>query len=1108
MTANMLSPNSIRRPQSPRRAASSNNPSSSRRNDFSRVHNSSTMEEDGSADQPSVRRRARGEMGTFGKAALACVSPGLIVDNKAVMCVDDSLDKGMAYTGKYVPPAAKRNFAACASHTNEAANRYGPVAKEAAVDFAMTAAEAYRQECKSDHNRGGDELFFTDPSATVPQEDQVNSLLAGVADSHIGSDSIFEEKKDELSSLADEESSVNLNSPHQHRTTKQRPKVAQQQQHQQQQQQQKQKQQQLPRHISMDRSEPAPRRTATRFPNTNDLMAKPESLTPPRVSRSTDRGGFEPTPKKNLRATRMELFHQTADPSSPETRLSRALQDLDRQDQMIESLKRQLQITQSELDDTVSKLDETKQTSQSRQFKATEMQARAIQERKRMEDRYQNEVAQTKLLQEIVSQLQVEISSLKMALRQQGKGPIVVKEPTLPGVEKNPSSASGRELMAMRAEIVELRSQLVEANAANIDGAGVSVKTLEELEKVKNKLQETEAELQAIKEKERNYQKLQEQLFMAEYAATDTKTKLEDDLKRASETEMELRTELNKTKASLQRLEREKSRKRLHSSADQGRSNKQLEAAKEEAAQLREQLKDEKISAQKDIEKLTNDLEEMKQKLTLATRDAAQLRTENRDEKRKAEEKNSMQNETIKTLQQQIHSKDEKMIAQVRQIAELNGLLSDKGVDSNAHLKQIASLTNDIKRLEANEASLEQELQLHKTLLKEEREASNRDTDDTQDKDQTRGLTDNSEVESSLRQEISDLKAHISQLEERPFSKDATTDVLLKEISDLKSKLRQAEARSREEKLRSEEERRISRENTTGHLKELERLKQERNETLAAKNEMEKELVELRKKLVVATESNVAAASARARDSVGSEVSSNVVRLRNEMAMARARLVSAREQTRHYDGDSISTMASHRHPTLPQAPPSPIGSHVSQGSSWAPPSVERMYSISAEQPDGPSMPDFQKQQSSLPRTATPSPASSVESNVAPQNDVAPQTVVLSPKMSEPVVTTAETIGHRDLRSRTQIANSFMTSKAPVSSKSDLQRKLEESKRRLEKADLKLESLLGSKTNQSGTYRPLKNVVVVGEGISEGVIDQVFSSPSGNIEITQRSYGDV
>jgi hypothetical protein len=1152
-TVNMLSPtsitNSIPRPQSPRRVASRNssrNNNNNNNNNNARIHTAS-LEEDGAADQPTVRRRAHGEMGHFGKAALSCVAPGLLVDNKAVMCVDNSLDQGVEYTEKYAP-VAKRNFTAFASntkdYTTDAANRYAPKAKEAAVDFAETAAEAYRLECKSDNNRGGDELFFANPSSTIPNEDHVNSLLAGLAGSNNDSDSIFEEKK-ETDSVA-EESSVNLNGNDDAQPG--RPQVI--------------------RHIQIDPVIPSARRPATRFPNTNDLMAKPESMTPPRVSRSSYRDDFAPSsssaPKKNLRATRMELFHQaqTSEMSSPETRLSRALQDLDRQDQMIDSLKRQMQMTQSELDEMGTKLDDVKQSAQERQFKATETQAKAIQERKRMEDRYQNEAAQTKLLQEIIAQLQVEISSLKVAVRgkdKEGFSPYGVRGEPLPSASswENPSSSggetvrgkdkegfspygvrgeplpsasswenpssSGGEIISMRLEIVELRSQLAEAHAANIDDSA-SVKTFEELDDLKNELRETEAELKEIKEKEQNYQKLQEQLFLMEYSSNETKSKLENRLKKASSTEIDLRSELSKTKASLQRLEREKSRKRLHSTADQERVNKQLEAAKEEVAKLKEHLGYDKATTSDEIENLTNALEEVKQKLSLATRETAQLKTEELYERRKTDESMAKQTETIKTLQQHIHSKDEKMITHVRQIAELNGLLSDKGFDSNAHLKKITSLDKAIKNLEANEASLQQELQLQKNLLKEEREEATKfqaarasvDNDSVwqlkermervkssgDEMPNPNGEVDARGGEVALRKEINDLKREISRLEKNQSSESVKEEILLKEIADLKSRLRQAEGRGREEKLRSQEERRMSRENTTGHDKELERLKQERNETLAAKNEMEKELVELRKRLVVATQKHVAAATAQARDSVGSEVSSNVLRLRNEMGLARARLATAREHTRAYDGDSISTKTSARHHALPQSPPSPGGSHISQGSSWAPPIVERQHHVVSPQADGAKIPDLPKENPVPLPSATATPDSSFETKLA-----APK-VVVAPKISTPNVITPEKSGRDYLQSRTQMANSFIAPSAAPSTSSNLQRKLEESRRRLDKANSKLVSLLGPRTTQDGTYGPLRSVVVVGEEMADGVIDEVFSSPSGSIEITQRSYGDI
>lgn len=88
----------------------------------------------------------------------------------------------------------------------------------------------------------------------------------------------------------------------------------------------------------------------------------------------------------------------------------------------------------------------------------------------------------------------------------------------------------------------------------------------------------------------------------------------------------------------------------------------------------------------------------------------------------------------------------------------------------------------------------------------------------------------------------------------------------------------------------------------------------------------------------------------------------------------------------------------------------------------------------------------------------------------------------------------------------------MTSPASRGS-SDLQKRLEESKKRLDKANSRLETLLAPRSDS--TERPLQSIVVVESPNrsllstrSTDMMDEVYSSPSGNIEIRHRASARI
>mmetsp|Transcript_24800 Transcript_24800/g.60983 ORF Transcript_24800/g.60983 Transcript_24800/m.60983 type:complete len:1055 (+) Transcript_24800:203-3367(+) len=1037
------------------------------------------------------RRRGNGELGIFSQAAVACVSPQLLVNNKAAMCMDNSIDQGVEYTEKYIPRAKAK--------VKNVANTYGPVVKESAVDFAMTAAEAYRQECKSEEqNRGGDELFFQNPNAKLPPDEPTNSMLAGMSGNRSQDGSLLDEKesevfdpwaaeqKESVFDLQEEVSDVDLNEgglPFKKEKRK-NTNLLNRNNH---------SNHSRSRSNSADpsRSQAPVRR---RFPNTNELMGRTDNLTPPRITRSEDKNPFPSsgstggsTGKRELRATRMELFRQGQgkDPSTPESRLTKALVDLDQQDNMIHSLKRQLDLTQSELDETLTKLDQAHHMAQEKTFQATQVKAKAIQERNQLAGRYQNETAQTDQLQETIARLKLEISTLQLQAQERDMS-VMSGLPPFSASFDGASGASKSQIVSLRAEIVELRSQLAEAHASNIDD-NASVRTFGELDDLKQKLQTTEAELRDIKLKEQNFQRLQEQMFLLQYEANDTKMRLEKQLQEASDVELGLRSELSKTKASLQRLENEKSRKRLFNSAG---ANKQLQTAREEIAKLREGLGQEKKNAKQEIDKLSKELEEVKQKLMVSDDELVDVKAQASNDRKKMQDGMKEQAETVKSMQQKIHSKDEKMIAHLRKISELESLLIDNGVDSSAHLKKISSLERRVVQLESSERMLQQELELQKNLLKEEREEASKKPGAGVDKESVRRLKERMERvksfespkptrgdvdlvvrETALKKQIEALKAEVTGLQRSQSSDGVKEEILLKEIASLKARLRQTESYGKEEKLRSEEERRMSRDLSVGHSRELERLRHEQLETLAAKNKMERELVELRQKLVEATQSNVQTITAQAKVSEGVEVTGNVNRLRSELAVARARLATAREQSRAYDGDSISTKNStpQRRPvSMQQSPPSPVESNFSQGSSWAPPNINRLRVVINQSTE---LEELTKETSPVPSPALTAATASTTGTKSP----AATKIIVAPTLRPPAVITPE---KADILPRAT-PPTYGSSKSRSSS-ADLRQRLEASRRRLDNANSKLEKLLAP-----------GNIVVVEEEKNESLLEEVL-----------------
>ena len=646
--------------------------------------------------------------------------PGLLVafNQNATACMNLSMNQSKQYADRY-GPIAKQNLTACASNTKE-------VAGEGWKDFTMTAAEVYRQECKMDDNRGGDAAFFME--TTEKGDIDKNSLMDGKSNDERGgefsgqvqSKSTRRKRFPEAIHIKDPVADVDI----------------------------------------------SPKRKDRR------RKKKVEAKEPGNYLQQT----------ANLRETRMELFKKGEDLSDPEVRLSRALEDINRQDQLIAGLKRQLGITQENLDETIDELTRAKQVSQDSHFKATEIQARALQERKRLEDMYEQESETNRKMQSNLAQLHSEISTLRMTLQKsKGEAP------------SNDGSFLTPQVIALRAEIVELRYQLAEAHAANDDNS--SLNTYGEMDEIRNKLRETEWQLRALQDKDLDVRKLEEKhrqeerllkekIQKLEAAARENEAQLQEKYESSLESENDVRSEMIKMKANLQRLERERSRNRLHSSADVDRLNKQLILARDAASKSKQLLVNEQKAAREESSKLKKELEELKREMAISRKE--------------------------------INVKSEESLRGQK--------WADPEPKDYSHRDGRAGL-----RLKAVEQSYANQIRV------------------------------------------------------------------------LKSRLNEGEAKVKEEKYRADEERRMSRESETKRTEELRRLRQANEQVKEEKSRLEDEIYELKTRLASTSLGDVSSVSSKTEKSADSAVPENVRRLRNELALARARLSAARDQSRSID---------------------------------------------------------------------------------------------------------------------------------------------------------------------------------------------------------------
>ncbi|MGK3735317.1 MAG: hypothetical protein ACI8RD_002893 [Bacillariaceae sp.] len=152
------------------------------------------------------------------------------------------------------------------------------------------------------------------------------------------------------------------------------------------------------------------------------------------------------------------------DISEPEKRLASALQDLNRQDLFIQSLARKIESTQNSLDERTQEL-------KREQCKTNNIQTH------RLQDLSGKEAKENKSLQKTISQLQIEISTLKMSSNKQDNNDKKRHE------EDTLLSDNNAQNLSLKAEIVELRSRYEENMKIALNSADMVRANLKRLER-------------------------------------------------------------------------------------------------------------------------------------------------------------------------------------------------------------------------------------------------------------------------------------------------------------------------------------------------------------------------------------------------------------------------------------------------------------------------------------------------------------------------------------------------------------------------------------------------------------------------------------------------
>lgn len=864
-----------------------------------------------------------GSFASMGRSVLACTSPS-----------NDQASH--SFTKDYGATSLQRkNLKVCLDTTAVAAG-----------DFAVTTAEIYRQECRSDgrgrenlHVGSNDKFLRQKRSQSNLRGGQRNSNNAGSPDDNSLTESLhFAERRDILGEDSRRK-----------------------------------------RYGKIPGAEPEglPSRRNL-YVDINEFHEEERAfdITPPRVDRTSGVNEFAPRAERgNIEEAQMELFQlgNNSPSAATENKLARALQDLKRQDKVIEGWKRQLEMTQKHLDDAFTDLEKTKKDSQEKQRKAAEVRARVVRDRKKLQDLYDAEVEQRKKLEENVSKLQNEISTLKVTLRNARGSSAATMSPS----PRNISDAANKsQIVALKAEIVDLKSQMAEAHAMSIDDHSALHSTAE-VDELKRKLNAAEAELEQLRSKDediqavrKNYEDsvrlLNEKLERIEKDSKNTQTKLEANLKAAVDEENQVRTELHKFKANCQRLERERSRTRVHSAADIERLNRQLSAARDEVARLKQQLSNAETSAKEESEKLKHEMADLRQQLKESGHEFSENESMTMEDRTKLKLELKNLKEEVEMRKQQLRVKSEEVTSQAIRIAELESSSKSKGLPPSPHMaemQQLRSLQNEVQVLKLNETSLRDEITKQQKMVEQERKETIKaeslrraqSVNETVRLDQLRQeleeykQLDEKRLEQDaligkLQKQIADLEEKVDSLKNKPESEEVFKSKLISienayknEIEALKTKLLDAEKKYGEECFRSEEERRRSREGEGRHIQELDEVRRENDRIVEEKLKLRDELEELRKQLI----DGISGVREYSQSSERPEGSSKVNKLRSELALARARLAAAREQTGKFapneSTSDLSTSQKNDDGQSHQRGASfDFSSASSQGSTWVP----------------------------------------------------------------------------------------------------------------------------------------------------------------------------
>lgn len=839
-------------------------------------------------------------------------------------------------------------------------------------------------------------------------------------------------------------------------------------------------------------------------------------ISPPRVDRTSDVNKFDPQ-MSNLLDAQLELVHIGKDSTSQiDTRFVRT--DSKRQHKFVDGWKRQLEMTQKRLDDTFAELAQVKKEAQEKQYKATENRAHAVQDRKKLQDLYEKEVKHKRLLEENVSKLQQEVAALRISLR---------NARTL-SPDSGPEQANSHQIISMKAEILELKLRLAEARAVASYDENATTKSLPEENELKRRLEEAEDQLSELRQKdldlerikqdhENRVRSLNEKIERIQLEAQTTQATLEENLKAAVQDENKVRSELTKCKSNMHRLERERSRNRLHNSADVDRLTKQLTAAKDEISKLQEEMKEEQETAKAESDKLKSELACIKENFVEVTKGLARKTSSSMAEKGKLEKQVETLTKEIETLKQVLQSKDGIIASQATQLSERlhSQVRGTEPPDATDSLQQTIDLQAALKLLQEENATLRLKISRDKSSSEKGK------NDGTKGDQEENGASIvgstmaqlSAEAENliaTLRKEIVALhgqveflqlksKLHEDKILEAKLSEDQFKD----EIASLRSRLSESQARCNEERLRAEEERRISRENETRHNQELDELKKDNEKIAGDKLKLREELEELRKQLAQTGKSLSISVNKASTDTP-----SKVNKLRNELALARARLAAARKQSGTVAiypmlsaSSSYSSEKSEETCSVSTSPPvnTVQSSTESIGSKWTPPGVSAEDFLANSPTDD--MANANAHESPGKGATGSSPRSAVvQKSLIDEDENAD---LFSDQESLPQANEAK--GGGTLGS-TRVGRNV----------DELRRQLEESSKRLEKASNRLNGLVDQAVmKQVNVSAPTNHTIhretisiMTEEGSESGMSEEVMTSENGDIEVQCIRYADI